>query len=162
MQSDDILTGALRFSGGRRSASHWVRLKANVEPRRLVELLTQVWSHSLSKPSALLSVIGGSTTSDFISMPPHDALEFSRGFGRAAQATSAWVISGGTSAGVNHLVGGALHDVPQVPCFGVVQWSAVEHREALARHASAGVLTLPTGRTAFARAPGWTLRLSTQ
>jgi len=89
VDADSIRTGALRFAGGRRQASHWARLASNVEPRRLTELLQSDWSNSLPEPQALFSVVGGvKSADDFIEMPAHKALEFSRGFARVAHATS--------------------------------------------------------------------------
>ena len=35
----ELATGAVRFAGGRRSASFWAKLSSNVEPRRLKDLL---------------------------------------------------------------------------------------------------------------------------
>ena len=104
MTSSDIQTGAVRFGGGRRTASHWAKLAGNTDPGQLTNLLQNDWAASLPEPLALFSVVGGSMTKgpfpDFVPLPAHKALEFSRGFSRAAQSTGAWVL-GGTDAHVS-------------------------------------------------------------
>ena len=119
----DITQGALRFAGGQRRASHWARLSSDTEPHHLSDLLTLDWHASLPAPHALLSVVGGACTEgarrDFVELPAHTEVEFSRGFARAAQATGAWVLTGAISAGATRLVGGALKEAPDVSCVGV-------------------------------------------
>ena len=151
-QDGDITQGALRFAGGQRRASHWARLSSDTEPHHLSDLLTLDWHASLPAPHALLSVVGGACTEgarrDFVELPAHTEVEFSRGFARAAQATHAWVLTGAISAGATRLVGGALKEAPDVSCVGVAPWSVVEkgNRDSLMRHAGRGVCALTTGQ----------------
>lgn len=146
--SDGVDTGALRFAGGRRKASHWAKTPVDLEPRQLGSLLKTGWRASLPEPQALFSVVGG-TTDHFNALPAHTSLEFARGFSRAAQATGAWVVTGSASVGAARLVGGALHEAPEVPCVGVGAWTSVdkEQRDDLMRCSHhAQVCTLTTGR----------------
>ena len=109
MDQTTVDTGALRFTGGRRAASHWAKLASNTEPKQLTRLLQNYWSASLPEPQALFSVVGGSVPekeakragrpADFVELPPHTALEVARGISRAAQATGAWVLTGAVSVG---------------------------------------------------------------
>ena len=105
-------------------------LKSNVEPRRLKDLLGKDWANSLPTPQSLISVVGGSITSgalaDYKPLPAHKALEFSRGFAKAAQSTDSWVLTGGISKGAARLVGGALREAPEVACIGIAPWAHVE------------------------------------
>ena len=150
MPSDDnLLKGCLRFfnTEKRRPAAHWCRLTGTVEPRKLDWLLQTEWSESLpQEPRALISVVGASTKAELASMPVHDELELSRGLARAARASNAWVLMGGTHTGAARLVGRAMTAAPDVPCLGVAAWSHVDQRTELAASADAGVYSYTTGR----------------
>ena len=50
---------------------------------------------------------------------------------KAAQATNAWVLTGGTDAGVMALVGKALQGSDSVNIVGICSWGAVLERESL-------------------------------
>jgi hypothetical protein len=65
-------------------------------------------------------------------MQPRLHSSFERGLAKAAQATNAWVITGGTDAGVMALVGRALQGSDSVNIVGITSWGVVLERENLA------------------------------
>ena len=73
----------------------------------------------------------------------------------AASSTNAWVITGGTDAGVTALVGQALSQSAQgrtTPCIGVASWRHVSHREKFYDEKEEGKLNLRAQRTSEAQA----------
>ena len=125
----------------------WCRFTGSVDPRTLSWLLQSEWAESLSyEPGALISVVGASTKAEIAKIPAHDELEISRGLSRAARASNAWILMGGTHTGAARLVGRMMTDAPGVPCLGVAPWSHVDQRAELASSADSGVYTYTTGQ----------------
>ena len=57
---------------------------------------------------------------------------FSRGLAKAAQATQALVVTGGTNSGVMKMTGRALSDADaRVQCLGVATWGVINGRDRL-------------------------------
>eukprot|EP00966_Prymnesium_polylepis_P118935 2748998-Prymnesium_polylepis.1 len=69
----------------------------------IVDMMERHWG--LGKASVIMSITGGAQ--DF-ALPPRLHKAFAHGLAKAAQATSAWVFTGGTDSGVMQLVGRAL------------------------------------------------------
>ena len=83
----------------------------------------------MSPASVLISITGGAQ--DFV-LPPRLNKAFRHGLARAAQATNAWVFTGGTDSGVMQLVGQAIAEYNvSCACIGVVTWGVVLGRDHL-------------------------------
>ena len=130
----------------------------------------------VSCASVVISITGGAQ--DF-TLPPRLHQTFQHGLAKAAKATNAWIVTGGTDSGVMQLVGTALAEYDaHVACVGIVTWGVVLGREGL--EGSAGelrevtrdkpnsveganlepnhthYLMVDTGKVGSARALGWT------
>ena len=87
------------------SNSPYIRINDDVDVNQLVELLHMRWK--LSKPSLIISVTGGAA--DFaMKKKDHDRLR--QGLQRVAATKGAWVITGGTNAGIMKICGEAVRD----------------------------------------------------
>ena len=87
------------------SNSPYIRINDDVDVPQLVEQLHMRWK--LSKPSLIISVTGGA--SDFaMKKKDHDRLR--QGLQRVAATKGAWVITGGTNAGIMKICGEAVRD----------------------------------------------------
>ncbi|KAM4796298.1 transient receptor potential cation channel subfamily M member 2-like [Rhinophrynus dorsalis] len=124
--------GDLTFTGTTRTWAKYVRASDNTHPRLLFDLMTQQWD--LSVPNLLISVTGGAKN---FSISPRLKNEFSRGLVRAAQSTGAWIITGGTHAGVMKHVGEAVRDFSggqansDIVLIGIATWGIVHNRKLL-------------------------------
>eukprot|EP00026_Physarum_polycephalum_P001425 Phypoly_transcript_01426.p1 GENE.Phypoly_transcript_01426~~Phypoly_transcript_01426.p1 ORF type:complete len:856 (+),score=89.64 Phypoly_transcript_01426:115-2682(+) len=84
----------------------------------------------LPRPQVLISVTGGAQ--DFKMLSSNLEQIFNRGLLRAAENTSAWIVTGGLSSGVMEFVGNALRQMDvNVPCIGIATYSKVSHKESL-------------------------------
>ena len=87
----------------------------DIQPEILSELLVKkllVGAWKLHMPSVLISITGGAAKDFKISEELKQHLNL--GLVQAVQPTSAWVITGGTEAGVMKLTGRALREVDAV------------------------------------------------
>ncbi|XP_047702875.1 transient receptor potential cation channel subfamily M member 2 isoform X2 [Prionailurus viverrinus] len=118
----------------------YVRLSQDTPPSVIYHLMTQYWG--LDVPNLLISVTGGAK--DF-NMKPRLKSVFRRGLVKVAQTTGAWIITGGSHAGVMKQVGEAVrdftlsssHNEGEVVTVGVATWGTVHNREDLI-HPSGG------------------------
>ena len=93
----------------------------------VLDLMEKQWD--MSPASVLISITGGAQ--DFV-LPPRLNKAFRHGLARAAQATNAWVFTGGTDSGVMQLVGQAIAEYNvSCACIGVVTWGVVLGRDHL-------------------------------
>jgi len=84
----------------------------------------------LARPKVLISVTGGAQ--DFTMLSSKLEQIFSRGLLRAAQNTTAWIVTGGLDSGVMKFVGDAVRDQDaDVPCIGIATYSKVINKELL-------------------------------
>ncbi|XP_069496552.1 transient receptor potential cation channel subfamily M member 2-like isoform X2 [Ambystoma mexicanum] len=114
----------------------YARVSHDTPPEDLFKMMRDEWD--LSVPNLLLSVTGGAK--DFIMKPRLKNL-FSKGLVKAAQTTGAWIITGGTHAGVMKHVGEAARDFTrtssssymhrEIVVLGVAPWGAVHNADLL-------------------------------
>lgn len=91
------------------------------------------------RPSVLISVTGGAQS---FNLTPRLEKAYKRGLAKAAQATNAWVFTGGTDSGVMALTGQALAEVSSdVACVGISTWGVIHSRDKLhGRRGGLGIL----------------------
>ncbi|XP_053732117.1 transient receptor potential cation channel subfamily M member 2-like isoform X1 [Synchiropus splendidus] len=124
--------GEIRFGGSSQKPSKYVRVSADTNPEVLFQLLTEQWN--LTPPNLLISVTGGAKNFYLRSSLKN---MFHRGLIKVTQTTGAWIITGGTHAGVMKHVGQAVKNYSvgndEVVTIGVATWGIVHNREALVR-----------------------------
>ncbi|KAG8546004.1 hypothetical protein GDO81_019918 [Engystomops pustulosus] len=136
--------GDMTFTGTIRNWAKYVRASCDTNPSVLFELMTQQWG--LSVPSLLISVTGGAKN---FNISPRLKNQFSRGLVKAAQSTGAWIITGGTHAGVMKHVGEAIRDFSgdqegsEIVLIGIATWGIVHNREYLLSEAGGAPALYP-------------------
>ncbi|XP_077304778.1 transient receptor potential cation channel subfamily M member 2 [Lithobates pipiens] len=126
--------GDISFSGLSPRAGKYVRVSSDTSSSVLYQLMTQQWG--LEVPNLLISVTGGAK--DF-RMKMRLKNIFRRGLVKAAQTTGAWIITGGSHAGVMKQVGEAVRDFcvgnsnknNKVVTIGIATWGIVHNRNSL-------------------------------
>ena len=114
-----LVHGAVRFPGSRLRPAKWARISHEASMTDVVQLITRTWG--LTPPSSLISIIGSSD---------RECRQVFAGPGlkRAAETTSAWILTDGTYEGIGGLVG---PHVQPLPCVGVPRWSSISESEVL-------------------------------
>ncbi|KAM9292276.1 transient receptor potential cation channel subfamily M member 2-like, partial [Gastrophryne carolinensis] len=135
--------GDMTFTGTVRTWAKYVRASCNTPPRLLFELMTEQWG--LHVPNLLISVTGGAKN---FSISTRLKNQFSRGLVRAAQSTGAWIITGGSHAGVMKHVGEAIRDFSggqnsEIVLIGIATWGIVHHQRALLSEAGGAPAIYP-------------------
>ncbi|KAE8628405.1 hypothetical protein XENTR_v10007503 [Xenopus tropicalis] len=136
--------GDLTFTGTTRTWAKYVRASNDTPPRSLFDLMTQQWD--LRVPNLLISVTGGAKN---FNISPRLKTEFSRGLVTAAQSTGAWIITGGSHAGVMKHVGEAVRDFSggqhetEIVLIGIATWGIVHNRESLISEAGGAPAVYP-------------------
>ena len=134
--------GALRFAGSKRPPAKWVCVSDKTDENtmeQLGELFLDTWK--LRPPAVLISVTGAADRDMFATMTEKQQLVFRRGLNNAAKITKAWVITGGTNAGVMSMVGRTLSDADHsLPCIGIATWGVVAGHEQMGAAQSGRVL----------------------
>ena len=126
--------GALRFPGAKRESAKWAAVSANTNMDDVFKLLTEVWH--LEPPPVIISVTGAAlgTIDELKSLPK---LIFRRGLREAARRTNAWIITGGTCAGIMQLVGQTVRESEDpIVCLGISTMGVVHNHEQLLMNAS--------------------------
>ncbi|WAR05192.1 TRPM2-like protein [Mya arenaria] len=107
----------------------------------MLELMMKVWG--LDKPNLLISVTGGAKN---FNMSKRLRDTFRRGLMKTALTTGAWIVTGGTHAGVMKHVGEAVKDFGiasmnknPVISIGIAPWGCVQNKEALIDEESKGL-----------------------
>ncbi|RVE58090.1 hypothetical protein OJAV_G00205850 [Oryzias javanicus] len=125
--------GEIQFDGLQQTTAKYARVSSDTSPEVLYRLLTEQWQ--LLPPNLLISVTGGAKN---FNLKPHLRNMFHRGLIKVAQTTGAWIITGGTNAGVMKHVGQAVRDYAlsnsmqgQIVAIGVATWGVIHNREAL-------------------------------
>uniref|UniRef100_A0A3B3CWT1 Transient receptor potential cation channel, subfamily M, member 2 n=1 Tax=Oryzias melastigma TaxID=30732 RepID=A0A3B3CWT1_ORYME len=125
--------GEIQFDGLQQTTAKYARVSSDTNPEMLYRLLTEQWE--LQPPNLLISVTGGAKN---FNLKPHLRNMFHRGLIKVAQTTGAWIVSGGTNAGVMKHVGQAVRDYAlsnsmqgQIVAIGVATWGVIHNREAL-------------------------------
>ncbi|KAJ7421358.1 Transient receptor potential cation channel subfamily M member 2 [Willisornis vidua] len=126
--------GDIHFTGLGQKTGKYVRVSSDTPPRVIYHLMTQHWG--LDPPNLLISVTGGAK--NFI-MKPRLKNIFRQGLVKVAQTTGAWIITGGSHAGVMKQVGEAVRDFilscshkeGEIVTIGIATWGTVYNRESL-------------------------------
>jgi hypothetical protein len=126
--------GMIQFPA-RADQARFIHLAATREPYRsmgsycktVLDLMEKHWQ--MEPASVLISITGGAQ--DF-KLQPRLLKAFKHGLAKAAQATNAWVFTGGTDSGVMQLVGEALSETQcSAKIIGVATWACVWGKERL-------------------------------
>uniref|UniRef100_A0A8C5T733 Transient receptor potential cation channel subfamily M member 2 n=1 Tax=Malurus cyaneus samueli TaxID=2593467 RepID=A0A8C5T733_9PASS len=126
--------GDIRFTGLGQKTGKYVRVSSDTPPRVIYHLMTQHWG--LDAPNLLISVTGGAK--NFV-MKPRLKNIFRQGLVKVAQTTGAWIITGGSHAGVMKQVGEAVRDFVlscghkegDIVTIGIATWGTVYNRDSL-------------------------------
>uniref|UniRef100_A0A2K5M7H7 Transient receptor potential cation channel subfamily M member 2 n=1 Tax=Cercocebus atys TaxID=9531 RepID=A0A2K5M7H7_CERAT len=126
--------GDIVFTGLSQEVKKYVRVSQDTPSSTIYHLMTQHWG--LDVPNLLISVTGGAKN---FNMKPRLKSIFRRGLVKVAQTTGAWIITGGSHAGVMKQVGEAVRDFSlsssykegEVITIGVATWGTVHRREGL-------------------------------
>ncbi|XP_033100603.1 transient receptor potential cation channel subfamily M member-like 2 [Anneissia japonica] len=115
----------------------YVRLDHLTPPSKVLELLRDHWK--LGVPKLLISVTGGALN---FHMNARLREVFRKGLIKAALSTGAWIITGGTHAGVMKYVGDAVRDYAlatgtmnrnNVVAIGIASWGVIHQKENLTK-----------------------------
>ncbi|OXB58661.1 hypothetical protein ASZ78_003628 [Callipepla squamata] len=126
--------GDIHFTGLGQKMGKYVRVSSDTPPRVIYHLMTHHWG--LDAPNLLISVTGGAK--NFV-MKPRLKNIFRQGLVKVAQTTGAWIITGGSHAGVMKQVGEAVRDFVlscnykegDIVTIGIATWGTVYNRESL-------------------------------
>ncbi|GFR76765.1 transient receptor potential cation channel subfamily M member 2-like [Elysia marginata] len=123
--------GEIEFVGYGDHVAKYVRVAVDTKMETMLQLLTQAWN--MEKPNLLISVTGGAKN---FSMKTRLREVFRRGLMKAALSTGAWIVTGGSNAGVMKHVGEAVRDFGltaegRVMTIGIASWGAVQNKEHL-------------------------------
>ncbi|XP_072117252.1 transient receptor potential cation channel subfamily M member 2 [Mobula birostris] len=126
--------GDIAFEGQGQKSGKYVRVSNDTPPMTIYQLMTKYWG--LNPPHLLISVTGGAKN---FHLKPDLKFTFRRGLIKVAQSTGAWIITGGSYAGVMKYVGEAVrhcnmtssHKEKQIVAIGIASWGIVHNRESL-------------------------------
>ncbi|XP_023136566.3 transient receptor potential cation channel subfamily M member 2 isoform X1 [Amphiprion ocellaris] len=125
--------GDIAFGGLGQKKGKYARVSTDTSPEDLYHLLTELWK--LPPPNLLISVTGGAKN---FYLKTRLKNMFHRGLIKVAQTTGAWIITGGTHAGVMKHVGQAVRDYAlsssvqgNIVAIGVATWGIIHNRDAL-------------------------------
>eukprot|EP00965_Chrysotila_dentata_P122528 4049801-Pleurochrysis_carterae.AAC.3 len=126
--------GELNFIGrAAHNPAPFLRFAATREPflseeaycSQVLDLLERHWK--MQSASVLISITGSAQDFD---LSPRLHQTFSHGLAKAAHATNAWIVTGGTDTGVMRLVGRALASFDErVTVVGITAWGSLLERE---------------------------------
>ncbi len=128
--------GAMKFAGVKRAPSKWCAVGSQTDLEDVYKMLQEAWK--LNPPPVLISVTGAATTKN-LELSARDEKIFRRGLRSAALQTNAWIVTGGTAAGVMQLVGSLVHEsgrqgsAEQIVCLGIAPWGVVDNHEAMGK-----------------------------
>ncbi|XP_040297409.1 transient receptor potential cation channel subfamily M member 2 [Bufo bufo] len=127
--------GDINFIGmGSKTEKQFVRVSSDTPSNVLYQLMTEQWG--LEVPNLLISVTGGAKN---FRMKMRLRNIFRRGLVKAAETTGAWIITGGSHAGVMKQVGEAVRDFSmgcinknrKMITIGIATWGVVHNRNSL-------------------------------
>ncbi|KAM6225119.1 transient receptor potential cation channel subfamily M member 2 isoform 2-T2 [Rhynchocyon petersi] len=126
--------GDIVFTGLGQKVGKYVRVSQDTPSSVIYHLMTQHWG--LDVPNLLISVTGGAKN---FNMKLRLKSIFRRGLTKVAQTTGAWIITGGSHAGVMKQVGEAVRDFSlssshkegDIITIGVATWGTIHNRESL-------------------------------
>ncbi|XP_077072333.1 transient receptor potential cation channel subfamily M member 2-like isoform X3 [Siphateles boraxobius] len=126
--------GDISFGGLGQKTGKYVRVSSDTCESLCYKLMTEQWK--LRSPNLLISVTGGAKN---FYMKNHLKDKFRRGLIKVAQTTGAWILTGGTHAGVMKHVGMAVRDYSlssglmegQIVVIGVAPWGVIHNSDSL-------------------------------
>ncbi|XDV29944.1 hypothetical protein PO909_032961 [Leuciscus waleckii] len=126
--------GDISFGGLGQKTGKYVRVSSDTSSESLYQLMTEQWN--LRSPNLLISVTGGAKN---FHMKNHLKDKFRRGLIKVAKTTGAWILTGGTHAGVMKHVGMAVRDYTlssglkerQIVVIGVAPWGVIHNSQTL-------------------------------
>ncbi|GCC19199.1 hypothetical protein chiPu_0018262 [Chiloscyllium punctatum] len=126
--------GDIVFEGQGQKVAKYARVSNDTAPVTLYHLMTEYWG--LNPPHLLISVTGGAKN---FHLKRGLRVMFQRGLIKVAQSTGAWIITGGTFAGVMRHVGESVRHCKmtsqskkqQIVAIGIASWGIVHNRESL-------------------------------
>ncbi|XP_048050691.1 transient receptor potential cation channel subfamily M member 2 isoform X2 [Megalobrama amblycephala] len=126
--------GDISFGGIGQKTGKYVRVSSDTSCESLYQLMTEQWN--LRSPNLLISVTGGAKN---FYIKNHLKDKFRRGLIKVAQTTGAWILTGGTHAGVMKHVGMAVRDYTlssgsmegQIVVIGVAPWGVIHNSHTL-------------------------------
>jgi transient receptor potential cation channel subfamily M protein 2 len=121
--------GALTFPGYQSKKAKYIRVENETNPCDMIEFIYNKQAWGLDKPNLILSVTGGAQK---FNIPQRMRKAFKRGLVKAAVSTGAWIITGGTNAGVMRLVGEAVAEESlsqPVTVLGIATWGKIALRD---------------------------------
>ncbi|KAH9505775.1 Transient receptor putative cation channel sub M member 2 [Bulinus truncatus] len=126
--------GEIEFVGFGDRIGKYIRVDVDTPMETMLGLLTKVWR--MEMPNLLISVTGGAKN---FTMKSRLKEVFRRGLVKAALSTGAWIVTGGTYAGVMKHVGEAVRDFGltsqgRVTTIGIATWGCVQNKEYLIRN----------------------------
>ncbi|XP_034780925.2 transient receptor potential cation channel subfamily M member 2-like isoform X1 [Acipenser ruthenus] len=126
--------GDITFTGSGQNVGKFVRVSSDTKPDTLYKLMRDHWG--LNVPNLLISVTGGAKN---FNMKPRLKNMFRRGLIKVARSTGAWIVTGGSHAGVMKHVGEAVRDYTmsssskdgKIVAIGIATWGIVHNRKCL-------------------------------
>ncbi|XP_052244809.1 transient receptor potential cation channel subfamily M member-like 2 isoform X3 [Dreissena polymorpha] len=133
--------GEIEFVGYGGNIGKYIRVDVDTKMNHMLELMMNVWG--LDKPNLLISVTGGAKN---FQMNKRLRDTFRRGLMKTALTTGAWIVTGGTHAGVMKHVGEAVKDFGiastsknPIIAIGIAPWGCIQNRESLIEEKSEGL-----------------------
>lgn len=111
----------------------YIRIENKTKTSDFIQYLYDERGWGLEMPQLIISVTGGAQN---FSIPQRMKAAFKRGLIKAATSTGAWIITGGTNAGVMKLVGEAVADdanqlLKRLTVIGIATWGKIAKSDEL-------------------------------
>ncbi|XP_063716344.1 transient receptor potential cation channel subfamily M member-like 2 isoform X3 [Symsagittifera roscoffensis] len=127
--------GEIHFSGtATNRTAHYIRVSTDTNVHRLVEFAYKHWK--LPQPKMIISITGGAGD---LKMDKKLKDGLKKGLMKVAVSTGAWIVTGGSNAGIMKLCGEAVHDYilahgekdNSLVTIGVATWGVITNRHTL-------------------------------
>ncbi|CAM9642449.1 unnamed protein product, partial [Lampetra planeri] len=123
--------GDIQFTGLGQRLGKFVRVGNDTEPSVLFKLMMEHWH--LDVPNLLISVTGGAKN---FHLKPQLRTMFRHGLNKTARSTGAWIITGGSYAGVMKYVGESVRDFAlasgskegKIVAIGIATWGIIHNK----------------------------------
>ncbi|KAL4228805.1 Transient receptor putative cation channel subfamily M member 2 [Mactra antiquata] len=132
--------GEIEFVGYAGSTGKYIRVDVDTKMSNMLDLMMNVWG--LDKPNLLISVTGGAKN---FQMNKRLKDNFRRGLMNVALTTGAWIVTGGTHAGVMKHVGEAVKDYGiastsknPIIAIGIAPWGCIQNKDSLVNDSCLG------------------------
>ena len=137
--------GQIEFEGTQASKlSKYLKLADNSTMSNVKEFICDYWNLMKPRPHLALSIVGGAKN---FKLDGRKKETFKKGLIAAAQATNAWILSGGTNAGCMKLIGETVREGQVLvsdgtkmrrglKALGLCSWGYIANRESLVNDSS--------------------------